>query len=139
MAEEVKAPVTAEPAEGPKTPSEKFLETVEGDLFSDIVTRACVLDVILRKKILTKGQLAKIVKLRPAIERAERVALPVAIGTCVLALDDLDEDPGALGKTPIQDELETDASDAAVMFLEKQEKKKLVRSEKLGPLSYPLF
>ena len=138
MPEEIKPaePEAPEATKEDKTPSEKFLETVEGDLFSDIVTRACVLDVILKKKILTKGQLAKIIKLRPAIERAEKVAMPVAIGACVLALDDLDP---VFGETPNQDELEGDATRAAVNFLEKQEKRKLVRSEKLGPLSYPLF
>lgn len=128
--------VEPEPEEEDLSPAEKFLATVEGDLFSDIVTRACVLDVILKKKLLTKAQVNQIVRLRPAIEKAEKVAMPVAIGACALALDDLDPEGEA---SPARDEIEKDAVETTTRFLEAQEKKRPTRSEKLGPLSYPLF
>lgn len=130
-------------AEDPETDlsaEERFLRTVEGDFFSDIVTRACVLDAILKAKILTKAQIGKVCKLRKKVEKAEKTALPAAIGACVLALDDLDgEDLPDNAPTPMRDGLEVIATEIATQVIEKLEKKRPTRSEKLGPLSYPLF
>jgi hypothetical protein len=133
---------TTEPAAETLSPVEKFLESVEGDLFSDIVIRACVLDLAMRKKILTKAQVKKLAGLREEVQAAWKKAMPVALGAATLALEDLDEEEDPEKPThgiAESDQFTQDNAEACITFLEKQEKRKPVRSEKLGPLSYPLF
>jgi hypothetical protein len=119
-----------------ETDVKRFLDTVEGDLFSDIVTRCCVLDAIIRHKLLTRAQVNKILALRTEIEASESRAMAVALGAVEAALDDLDPEGDI---SPARDAFMQDNVEACIAFLEDQEKKKPTRSEKLGPLSYPLF
>jgi len=108
-----------------------FLDTVEGDLFSDIVIRACVLDLAMKSKILTRQQVSKLAGMRSQIEKSWKKLLPVAQGACEVASADLDEaDSNAFDEANAQ---------SVDKHLAAMSKRKLIRSEHLGPLSYTLL